>query len=132
MKYLIWFAVALIRFVLWVLGWFLTPLYINIETERTAGMSWRERYVEHAFRNPTPYLRGLLKQPVPETQPNPDFTVRSGLVKKDTRRMEHGIFWEYWSLSAMKNGKYWEFRIGWKFVDGNDAFYPTLQLGPKR
>jgi hypothetical protein len=129
-----WAFFALIfvaRFALIVAGWVL-PVHIMYKTERTEGMNLLERYWENSWRNPTPYLRSVFRQPEPEVKPNPDLIVRTGIKRKASRLMESGLYIEYWSLSAMDNGKFWEFRIGWKFVDGEDTFWPTLQLGPKR
>lgn len=103
-----------------------------------------ELYWEMAWRNPTRGLRGKFKQPVPEVVPNPDHLVRGGKQSRAVRKMEAGFYWEYWSLSKIDEnhwaaklskkliGRYWEFRVGWKFVDGNDSFYPTFQIGPKK
>jgi hypothetical protein len=52
--------------------------------------------------------------------------------KKASRYTEEGPYVEYWSLKNLGYGRYWEFRIGWKFVDGDDTFWPTLQVGPKK
>lgn len=89
-----------------------------------------------AIRNPVEGLDSILTQPIPERMPNPDETVRNGYTMKAVRKMQSGIFWEYWSLSRIESGRwkgrYWEFRIGWKFVDGNKDFVPTIQFGPKK
>ena len=80
-----------------------------------------------AVRNPTQGLAGLIKQPIPEPRPNPDEVVRKGFAKSSSRWLRSGIFSEYWYLR--KVGKqYFEFRIGWNFVDGNDGFLPSLQF----
>lgn len=80
-----------------------------------------------AVRNPTTGLTSLLKQPIPEVQPNPDRTVRGNTGgQSDYRWMQSGIFWEFWYLRRVGD-KYFEFRIGWKFVDGNEEFFPTIQ-----
>lgn len=107
-------------------------IFASIGSLLVIGNSRFYKFWWMAIRNPLEGLDSLLTQPVPETHPNPDRTVRVQRWKKDSRFMQHGIFWEYWSLRRMKNGKYWEFRIGWKFVDGNDDFVPTFQLGPKK
>lgn len=148
-RFSVWLAAWLLRFVFMVLGVVFVPFSLVGDGARRTPKMWRwfgqaadvpdshntsrwRKYVWMAWRNPLEGLDSTLKQPVPEKMPNPDETVR--MLKKpfDSRYMEHGIFWEYWSLRAMKNKKYWEFRIGWKFVDGNEDFVPTLQLGPKR
>ena len=96
---------------------------------------WRE-YWWFAVRNPVEGLDSLLEQPAPELHPNPDKLVRTEGNKKASRFMDVGFFWEYWRLSKIERGplkgRYWEMRIGWKFVDGNEDFVPTIQLGPKR
>lgn len=121
----------LARMALIVVGWVL-PVHIMYDTERTAGLNLWERYIENSWRNPTPYLRNRFKQPIPEVTPNPDHIVRQTHKRKFTRTMAHGPYIEYWSLSKLNYKRYWEFRIGWKFVDGDDTFWPTLQLGPKK
>jgi hypothetical protein len=132
LRWLLWAVCFLLRAVLIVIGWVLPPLWYD--TERTKGLNIWERYVENSWRNPTPYLRGVFKQPIPEIKPNPDDLVRNDpYVWKKTRRMVDGPYIEYWSLSKIRKSKrYWEFRIGWKFVDGEETFWPTLQLGPKK
>lgn len=131
----IYTAAFILRAVLIVAGWVL-PVHIMYETSRTKGLSLWERYLENCWRNPTPYLRDKFKQPIPEIKPNPDDLVRSGKQHKAVRKMQSGIFVEYWSLSRITSGRwkdrYWEFRIGWKFVDGDDTFWPTFQVGPKK
>ena len=129
-RWVAWLVAFALRTVLIVAGWIL-PVHIMYDTPRTAGLNLWERYVENSWRNPTPYLRSIFKQPIPEYQPNPDFTVRTGLVDKDSRLMVHGPYIEYWSLRVWRD-RYWEFRIGWKFVDGEETFWPTLQAGPRR
>ena len=147
-----WALVFSIRLVLMVLGWFLVPLsLLGDGAERTPRM-WRiwannpnlpaaystsrwKRYVWWAWRNPTPGWIGLWEQPIPEVRPNPDQIVRTPSYRKESasRFMQHGLYWEYWYLRSISWGKYkwFEFRIGWKFVDGNDEFFPTIQLGPR-
>lgn len=112
----------------------------------TAGAdpSWWEYYVEMAWRNPTNGLKYWWIQPIPEVKPNPDFIVRTEFEKSAHRWMQHGIYWEYWYMRRIDwhvpkwvpkfGGKHYivfEFRIGWKFVDGNEEFFPTFQLGPR-
>jgi hypothetical protein len=109
----------------------LLPVHIGYNTAQTKGLNLWERYVENSWRNPTPYLRGVFKQPIKEVKPNPDDIVRGTEAKKAVRRMKSGPYIEYWSLSEYKD-KYWEFRIGWKFVDGDNTFWPTLQAGPRK
>lgn len=154
MKYLgilLWIPAALIRAYIWAMGVticvplsligdgkrFTHPLFrlwINAaDTPESHDTSRWRIYVWHAWRNPTPGLRARWKQPVPEVMPNPDHLVRVDGHKSADRWMDHGLYWEYWYLSSIDWGKYkwFEFRIGWKFVDGNDEFFPTLQLGPR-
>ena len=71
----------------------------------------------------------MFKQPAPETKPNPDDKVRSPhpIVVSAHRYTRHGLFVEYWYLRRVGE-KFFEFRIGWKFVDGNDEFFPTFQF----
>ena len=98
------------------------------------------RYKWMAWRNPTQGLQKFFQQPIPEKKPNPDEIVRNNFAKEAKRWMEHGIYWEYWKLWRLEKplfGKwpYWEFRIGWKFVDerdGRDTFSPTIQNGPRK
>ena len=91
-----------------------------------------------AIRNPIEGLDSTLEQPSPERKPNPDELVRGNksYTKKATRFTDDGLFWEYWSLSRIESGpfkgRYWENRIGWKYVDGNEDFVPTIQIGPKK
>mgnify|MGYP001819445351 CR=1 FL=1 len=99
-----------------------SALLIVPSKERFAKFWW------FAIRNPVEGLDGKLKQPIPEVQPNPDKLVRGGEVRKASRFMQSGIFWEYWFLKK-SGGHYFEFRIGWKFVDGNSAFVPTFPIG---
>ncbi len=126
------------------------PVYGNVEdiAEHAKKNRWT-KYVEMAWRNPTNGMAGWFDQPVPETQPNPDVLVRVGKMhngamvkqKSASRYMQDGIYWEYWylrqidfktiSLFGAKHYRWFEFRIGWKFVDGNDEFFPTFQLGPR-
>ena len=130
MRWLLWALCFVLRAVLIVVG-VVVPLHIGYDTERTRGLSLWKRYVENCWRNPTPYLRGIFKQPVPEIRPNPDRKVRVDGWKKARRTMVSGPYIEYWSLRQWRD-RYWEFRIGWKFVDGDETFWPTLQLGPKK
>ena len=103
---------------------------MGYNTPRTKGMNILERYWENCWRNPTPYLRGIFKQPIPEEHPNPDKRVRTMGDPVATRVMVSGPYIEYWKLSKRYNKKhpYFETRIGWKFVDGDDTFWPTLQI----
>lgn len=136
LRWLFWFVCFVLRLGLIVIGWFLPPLWYD--TERTEGLNIWELYVENSWRNPTPYLRGVFKQPIPEVKPNPDELVRMIGWNSSKRNMVSGPYIEYWKLSKrdMSNSNggrhaYWEFRIGWKFVDGDDTFWPTFQLGPR-
>jgi hypothetical protein len=153
MKYLIWLAAFAMRFVLMVAGVFLVLFSLAGDGQRQTPKMWRwfgraedvpvsygtsrwRKYVWMAWRNPLEGLDSTLKQPVPEKHPNPDYLVRSLKGKSASRFMKHGIFWEYWYLrrSIVLRGaqRYFEFRIGWKFVDGNKDFVPTLQFGLKK
>ncbi len=133
MKWLFWVTAFFIRLILIITGW-IFPIHIGYDTPRTNGLNLWERYVENCWRNPTPYLRGIFKQPIPEVKPNPDDKARlpgwpEGVAA--IRKMEEGPYIEYWSLQKWRD-RYWEFRIGWKFVDGDDTFWPTLQFGPRK
>ena len=105
------------------------PVHIMYETRQTLGMNLLERYIENSWRNPTPYLRGIFRQPVPEIKPNPDDKVRAKgwPVGVEARRlMVDGPYIEYWKMYRTEK-HYVEFRIGWKFVDGDETFWPTIQ-----
>ena len=133
LRWIFWAVCFVLRAVLIIIGVFLPPLWY--ETTRTKGLNTWELYKENSWRNPTPYLRGIFKQPIPEVHPNPDNLVRAnGVHWASTRIMVSGPYIEYWKLSRRDNKKrpYWEFRIGWKFVDGDDTFWPTLQFGPRK
>ena len=131
--------IAAFRISLWVLGWFYLPLYFKPFYGEWKG------YVEMAWRNPTNGMKEWWTQPIKELRPNPDQTVRGWVdddgfyneYKYDDRWMLHGIYWEYWYMRQIdwtfrgKHYKWFEFRIGWKFVDGNKEFFPTLQFGPR-
>ena len=92
-----------------------------------------------AIRNPTPGWIGLWKQPMPEGRPNPDQIVRTPSYRKRSAsrwmlyEARYFMYWEYWYLRRISWGKYkfFEIRIGWKFVDGNEEFFPTIQFGPR-
>lgn len=129
-RWIFWLVAFLLRAVLIVIGW-VFPIHMGYETTRTLGMNPWEMYVENCWRNPTPYLRGVFQQPSPEEKPNPDDRVRTQGLKKASRLTIDGWYIEYWSLSKWRD-RYWEFRIGWKFVDGDETFWPTLQLGPRK
>ena len=141
-------VVAAFRLMLVIIGWFIVPLTLLADGAKRTPRLYRmwadaehtpaayatsrwKKYVWWAWRNPTPGLKGKFKQPIPEVHPNPDKTVRSGQKRSDSRWLQSGIYWEYWYLRKA-GSKFFEFRIGWKFVDGNDEFFPTLQIGPKR
>ena len=152
-------AIAAVRVLFLVIGWVFVPLtllgdganrtsplwrpvYGNVEDiAEKAKKSFWTKYVEMAWRNPTNGMKGWFDQPIAEAQPNPDVVVRVGTMhngalvkpKSASRYMQKGIYWEYWYLRQFNVGKYkwFEFRIGWKFVDGNDEFFPTFQLGPR-
>ena len=113
----------------WMWRWCAT---IEYEEERSKDWTRTYKWYFFAIRNPLEGMDGLIKQPVPEVRPNPDVNVRFENWPSDSRFMQHGIFWEYWYLRKLKSGKFFEFRIGWKFVDGNKDFVPTFQLGPKK
>ena len=141
--------IAVVRLVLYLIGWVAVAFSVLGKGYRHTPKMWRmwaaaehdeydgwtrwQVYKYWAFRNPTPGLIGKWTQPVPEPHPNPDHTVRVQNWPKDSRWLEHGLYWEYWYLWQISVGKYkwFEFRIGWKFVDGNDEFFPTLQFGPR-
>lgn len=114
-------------------GWVLSPALAFWPTPRTKDMNYLEKIWENSFRNPTPYLRGLFKQPVKEVHPNPDYLVRTNGQMAADRLMVSGPYIEWWKLEQRDNSKrfkkhpYFEKRIGWKFVDGEETFYPTLQ-----
>lgn len=148
----LWLLVALVRVVLWVIGWFAVALSLVGDGAKRTPKMWQmwadaantpaayatsiwKKYVWWAWRNPTPGWIGKWKQPIPEVRPNPDSIVRDdNWVGNGTSRwMQHGYYWEYWYLRRISIGKYrfFEFRIGWKFVDGNEEFFPTLQFGPR-
>lgn len=151
----IWIAFAAVRLILVVIGWFFVPLtllgdgskrtpplwrpvYGNVEENPAAyATSFWKKYVWMAWRNPTNGLKGLIEQPVPEVVPNPDARIRNENAQTASRWMQSGIFWEYWWMKQIdwtirgKHYKFFEFRIGWKFVDGNEEFFPTVQLGPR-
>ena len=136
LRWLFWAVCYLLRVVLIVFG-ALVPIHIFYETDRVRkSMNLWERYWENSIRNPTPYLRGVFKQPIPEEHPNPDKKVRGDDPSHHwaARMMVSGPYIEYWTLSSRDNKKrpYWEFRIGWKFVDGEETFWPTIQLGPRK
>lgn len=113
----------------------------NVETIRKQfrDKGYWAKYVEMAWRNPTNGMAGWIKQPIPEKKPNPDHNVRVKGWEADSRFMRSGWFWEYWYLRDAnlklpkwlggRHYKWFEFRIGWKYVDGNDEFFPTFQLG---
>jgi hypothetical protein len=149
------------RIILIALGWVTVGLSVLGNGHRQTPRIWRiwanseevlrqgwqpadasrwDMYVEMAWRNPTMGLRDKLKQPIPEVQPNPDFLVRTGKQNVATRVMTYDYYFEFWRLSRFSKpllGKwnYFEIRVGWKFVDessGQDTFYPTIQLGPRK
>lgn len=149
-----YFLVAAVRLVLWVIGWFLVPISLIGDGAKQTPQMFRmwadaantpdvlkqtrwEMYKWWAWRNPTPGWIGKWQQPIPEVMPNPDETVRNLHKKSDSRCMQHEYYWEYWYLRRIdwsirgKHYKYFEIRIGWKFVDGNKEFFPTLQFGPR-
>lgn len=149
---LFFILVAFARLILWVLGWFFVAFSLVGDGQHTTSKMWRmwanvqhtpaeyatsrwKKYVWWAWRNPTPGWIGKWEQPILETRPNPDKIVRDDDWTGDgaSRWMQSGLYWEYWYLRRINVGKYrfFEFRIGWKFVDGNDEFFPTLQFGPR-
>ena len=132
-RWVLWFVCYILRFVLIIFG-ALVPIHIGYNTPRTKGLNLWERYWENSIRNPTPYLRGIFKQPIPEVHPNPDRLVRTEKQEYSERTMVSGPYIEYWILRMRDKGKhpYWEKRIGWKFVDGEETFWPTFQLGPRK
>jgi len=147
MGLLLFVPIACIRAALWIIGWIATAISLVADGQHHTPRMWKmwadaaatpaaystsrwRKYVWWAWRNPTRGLKGVFKQPIPEVQPNPDNLVRPSMSrhKYASRWMSHGIYWEYWYLRKLEPGKYFEFRFGWKFVDGNDEFFPTLQL----
>ena len=146
----LWALAFLLRFVFMVIGVFFVPLTLVADGQYRTPPLWRpvfgnvadapwhyhrgsvwKKYVWMAWRNPVEGLDSLLTQPIPEVMPNPDVIVRLGTSSSASRWMTSGIFWEYWYLAAVGE-RYFEFRIGWKFVDGNYDFVPTIQLGIKK
>jgi len=142
---LVWVPIALIRVALIIIGWLVIPLSLVADGAKRTPTIWKfwadavatpayystsrwGKYWWWGFRNPTPGLKNVFKQPIPEVHPNPDRIVRDRRGPDSAHRwMSHGIYWEYWYLREVGD-RYFEFRIGWKFVDGNDEFFPTLQL----
>lgn len=133
LRWLFWLMCYLLRIPLIVFGVFV-PIHIGYNTPRTKGLNLAERYWENCVRNPTPYLRGVFKQPIPEEHPNPDRLVRTEKHEYAERTMVSGPYIEYWRVEMRDKGSrpYWEFRVGWKFVDGDDTFWPTFQRGPRK
>lgn len=151
----IWLLAAACRLALVVIGWFFVPFTLVSDGAKRTPPLWRRVYgnIEDApaayranrwmsykwmaWRNPTGGLTGLPKYKLPEIKPNPDDIVRSIGKTKASRWMQNGIFWEYWMLKDYNKkifGRYylwWEFRIGWKFSDGEESFLPVIQLGPR-
>lgn len=99
----------------------LSTSYVATDSNRWSSFWWM------AVRNPTLGLAGLVKQPILEPRPNPDQRVRNNGERGASRWLRDGLFSEYWYLRKVGK-KYFEFRIGWKFVDGNDEFFPTVQF----
>ena len=162
LKVVLWFLLMVFRFALIIIGAvFAVPLGLVGDGKNRTPKMWQfwgrsqdipdwyyrdkgstSRWVQYqwmALRNPTQGFQKWFSQPVPELQPNPDRLVRSDGHDKAVRFMEHGIYWEWWRLSKINKGpwkgRYFEIRIGWKFVDerdGRDTFSPTIQFGPKR
>ena len=132
LRWIFWGVCYLLRVVLIVFG-ALVPIHIGYNTPRTKGLNLWERYVENSLRNPTPYLRGIFKQPIPEVHPNPDHKVRTDKLEYAERTMVSGPYIEYWRVEMRDDDEhpYWEIRRGWKFVDGDDTFWPTFQIGPR-
>ena len=152
MRFLYFALMMFARFGLIVIGWFFVPFTLVADGQYNTPPLWRhvfgniadapysyhkgnvwKKYVWMAWRNPTNGLKGKFKQPVPEKHPNPDYIIRHRPVRSTSRTMVSGPYWEYWYMRKINWGKYqwFEFRIGWKFVDGNDEFFPTFQLGPR-
>lgn len=155
LRFLFFFAFMVLRIPLIVIGWFFIPLTLIADGQYNTAPLWRhvygnvadimytyhkgsfwKKYVWMAWRNPTNGLKGMFTQPVPEVHPNPDHKIRNGYLRA-SRTMESGPYWEYWWMRTIDwkirdtHYKYFEFRIGWKFVDGNNEFFPTIQLGPR-
>ena len=104
---------------------------------------WKS-YVWMAWRNPTGGLMGFPQFKLPEPRPNPDQMVRNENRLAASRWMQNSIFWEYWYIRQIdwtipewvpklggKQYKWFEFRIGWKFSDGEESFLPVIQSGPR-
>ncbi len=136
---LIILPIAVLRLVIAVIGLFGLPLFFKpFYGERYKATLW-ETYWEMAIRNPTNGMAGWFAQPAKETRPNPDSLVRGNLAMQTSasRWTSHGIYWEYWHLRQIdwtlfgKHYKWFEIRFGWKYVDGNDEFFPTFQFGPR-
>lgn len=153
--------VALFRLAIWLSGFILIPFLLIADgkyrtprlykwwcdAENTPAAYTKNRWTMYKWwaRNPTPGLIGLIKQPIPEKRPNPDEIVRESILHESAHRFMHsGWFWEYWYLRTMdwkvpswspffkgKHYRWFEVRIGWKFVDGNEEFFPTFQVGPR-
>lgn len=153
-RILYFLLVASVRLVLYLIGWVTVALSLVSDGANNTPKCWRmwaqvdhnteiekwsrwEKYKWFAFRNPTPGLIDKWQQPIPEPRPNPDQIVRNENRKSTSRWLVHGVYWEYWYLRQIdwklgkKHYKWFEFRVGWKFVDGNAEFFPTIQLGPR-
>jgi hypothetical protein len=151
---IIWFVlVAAIRVVLWIIGWFVVAISLIGDGKYHTWKMWKlwadaaatpaaystsrwKMYVWWAWRNPTPGWIGKWKQPMLEGRPNPDELVRTTNISASRWMLyeaRYFVYWEYWYMRRFNHGKYnwFEFRIGWKFVDGNEEFFPTFQLGPR-
>lgn len=97
--------------------------YERAGTSRWAKFWWMQ------VRNPLQGLKRRWTQPCAAKHPNPDEVVRQpGGLSRYTLVTEHGYFWEYWYMKRIKPGKYFEFRIGWRFGDTVENFSPTWQL----
>jgi hypothetical protein len=151
--FIVYLLVFAVRLVLMFFGLFGVALSLAGDGKRRTPKMWRwcanveatpakyttstwKKWVWNAIRNPLEGLDHIFEQPIVEEHPNPDGLVRNGTQKSAHRLMVYKLFWEYWYLNRIMSGpfrgRYFEFRIGWKFVDGNEDFVPTFQMGPKK
>lgn len=134
-------AVALLKLVLAIIGLvavpfthpFLNPIWGNREDPeapawyRPGQPNKKRDYYWRALRNPVNNMRyWFVQPPLMKAYLNPDVVVRAGVRPAWSRYIRTGRYFEYWYLREYR-GKYFEFRIGWKF-SGVPGFGPTLQL----
>jgi len=97
------------------------------KSEKGDGLFWAYWWL--AVRNPTAGFTQLYDQPIKEPRPNPDNIVYGDNDQNvATRFLRHEWFSEFWYLRGFKNGKKFEFRVGFKYADGSPGFTPTAQL----